>query len=85
MRIVFIGTGEIGVPVLRSLLQSEEHELVGVVTQPDKPAGRDATHRSAADQSGAGRQRASDSSTGTDQTTRRRSRKFVPWRPMSSW
>ena len=40
MRIVFIGTGEIGVPVLRSLRQSEEHELVGVVTQPDKPAGR---------------------------------------------
>jgi methionyl-tRNA formyltransferase len=40
MRIVFIGTGEIGVPVLRSLSQSEEHELVGVVTQPDKPAGR---------------------------------------------
>jgi methionyl-tRNA formyltransferase len=41
MRIVFIGTGEIGVPVLRRLLQSEEHELIGVVTQPDKPAGRD--------------------------------------------
>lgn len=41
MRIVFIGTGEIGVPVLRSLLQSAEHQLVGVVTQPDKPAGRD--------------------------------------------
>ena len=40
MRIVFIGTGEIGVPVLRSLRQSEEHELVGIVTQPDKPAGR---------------------------------------------
>jgi len=40
MRIVFIGTGEIGVPVLRSLSQSEEHELAGVVTQPDKPAGR---------------------------------------------
>ena len=40
MRIVFIGTGEIGVPVLRWLLQSEKHELVGVVTQPDKPAGR---------------------------------------------
>lgn len=40
MRIVFIGTGEIGVPVLRWLLQSHEHELVGVVTQPDKPAGR---------------------------------------------
>lgn len=41
MRIVFIGTGEIGVPVLRSLLNSAQHQLVGVVTQPDKPAGRD--------------------------------------------
>src|SRR5437588_12659091 len=40
MRIVFIGTGEIGVPTLRALLESE-HEVVGVVTQPDKPAGRD--------------------------------------------
>lgn len=40
MRVLFIGTGEIGAPVLQSLLQSEEHELVGVVTQPDKPAGR---------------------------------------------
>ena len=40
MRIVFIGTGEIGVPTLHSLLKSE-HELVGVVTQPDKPVGRE--------------------------------------------
>jgi methionyl-tRNA formyltransferase len=40
MRIVFIGTGEIGVPTLQAL-QESEHELVGVVTQPDKPAGRD--------------------------------------------
>ena len=40
MRVLFIGTGEIGVPVLRSLLNSKEHELVGVVTQPDKPVGR---------------------------------------------
>jgi methionyl-tRNA formyltransferase len=40
MRVLFIGTGEIGVPVLRSLLNSREHELVGVVTQPDKPVGR---------------------------------------------
>jgi methionyl-tRNA formyltransferase len=39
MRIVFIGAGEIGVPTLQSLLKSE-HEVVGVVTQPDKPAGR---------------------------------------------
>jgi methionyl-tRNA formyltransferase len=40
MRVVFIGAGEIGVPTLRSLLHSTEHQLVGVVTQPDKPAGR---------------------------------------------
>jgi methionyl-tRNA formyltransferase len=39
MRIVFIGTGEIGVPTLQALLKSE-HEIVGVVTQPDKPVGR---------------------------------------------
>jgi methionyl-tRNA formyltransferase len=40
MRIVFIGTGEIGVPTLRALLHSE-HEVVAVVTQPDKPVGRE--------------------------------------------
>ena len=39
MRIVFIGTGEIGVPTLEALLNSEHH-VVGVVTQPDKPVGR---------------------------------------------
>jgi methionyl-tRNA formyltransferase len=39
MRIVFIGTGEIGVPALQALLKSQ-HEVVGVVTQPDKPVGR---------------------------------------------
>jgi methionyl-tRNA formyltransferase len=40
MRIVFIGTGEIGVPTLRALLNSE-HQVVAVVTQPDKPVGRE--------------------------------------------
>jgi methionyl-tRNA formyltransferase len=39
MRLVFIGTDEIGLPTLRAL-QKSEHELAGVVTQPDKPAGR---------------------------------------------
>jgi methionyl-tRNA formyltransferase len=39
MRIVFTGTGEIGVPTLKALLESA-YELVGVVTQPDKPVGR---------------------------------------------
>jgi methionyl-tRNA formyltransferase len=41
MRIVFIGTGEIGVPTLQALLRSSEHKVAGVVTQPDKPVGRD--------------------------------------------
>ena len=40
MRIVFIGTGEIGVPTLEALLKSE-HDVIGVVTQPDKPVGRE--------------------------------------------
>src|SRR5215813_13860012 len=39
MRIVFIGAGEIGVPTLQALLKLK-HEVVGVVTQPDKPVGR---------------------------------------------
>jgi methionyl-tRNA formyltransferase len=41
MRVVFIGTGGIGVPALQALLQSGEHQLTGVVTQPDKPIGRE--------------------------------------------
>ena len=41
MRILFIGTGKIGLPTLRMLHEWRDHELVGVVTQPDKPAGRD--------------------------------------------
>jgi len=40
MRIVFIGTGEIGVATLRALLKSE-HEVIAVVTQPDKRVGRE--------------------------------------------
>ena len=40
MRIVFIGAGEIGVPTLQAVLRSSEHQLTGVVTQPDKPVGR---------------------------------------------
>jgi methionyl-tRNA formyltransferase len=41
MRIVFIGTGDIAVPTLRMLREWREHQLVGIVTQPDKPVGRD--------------------------------------------
>lgn len=40
MRVVFIGTGEIGIPSLEHLAASRKHELAGVVTQPDRPAGR---------------------------------------------
>lgn len=39
MRIVFMGTPDFSVPVLETLIQSN-HEIVGVVTQPDKPKGR---------------------------------------------
>jgi methionyl-tRNA formyltransferase len=41
MRILFIGAGTIGLPTLGMLRDWSDHELVGVVTQPDKPAGRD--------------------------------------------
>lgn len=41
MRIVFLGTGEIGVPSLRALANSSAHEVCAVFTQPDRPAGRD--------------------------------------------
>ena len=39
MRIVFMGTPDFAVPTLETLIQSE-HEVVGVVTQPDRPKGR---------------------------------------------
>jgi methionyl-tRNA formyltransferase len=38
MRVLFMGTGEIGVPSFRWLL--DQHEVVAAVTQPDKPVGR---------------------------------------------
>ena len=41
MQIVFIGTGEIGRPTLRALLRTPKYKLIGVVTQPDKPVGRE--------------------------------------------
>lgn len=40
MRLLFIGTGDIGLPSLEWLIATTKHDLVGVVTQPDKPAGR---------------------------------------------
>lgn len=40
MRVLFIGTGDIGLPSLEWLLATTKHEVVAVVTQPDKPVGR---------------------------------------------
>ena len=38
MKILYLGSGDIGLPTLRAL--TAKHEVVGVVTQPDQPAGR---------------------------------------------
>ncbi len=38
MRLVFLGSGQFGLPTLRML--HDRHELAMVVTQPDRPAGR---------------------------------------------
>jgi methionyl-tRNA formyltransferase len=40
MRIIFIGTGEIGLPALQALVKSPDHQVLAVVTQPDRPVGR---------------------------------------------
>ncbi|MDB6118317.1 MAG: Methionyl-tRNA formyltransferase [Verrucomicrobiaceae bacterium] len=40
MRILFLGTGDIGLPSLDWLLSTPKHQVVGVITQPDKPVGR---------------------------------------------
>ena len=39
MRLVFAGTPEVAVPSLDAIAASD-HELVGVITRPDAPAGR---------------------------------------------
>ncbi|MGQ0667502.1 MAG: methionyl-tRNA formyltransferase [Nitrospiraceae bacterium] len=39
MRIVFMGTPEFAVPSLEALLKSD-NQIVGIVTQPDRPKGR---------------------------------------------
>ena len=39
MRVVFMGTPDIAVPCLKKLID-EKHDIIGVVTQPDRPKGR---------------------------------------------
>jgi len=48
LRVVFCGTGEIGLPALKALLESGKYDVPGVITQPDKPAGRDLKPKSSA-------------------------------------
>jgi len=40
VRIVFAGTGEFGVACLEALVASDDHFVLSVITQPDRPAGR---------------------------------------------
>lgn len=40
MKIVFFGTPEIAVPILETLAQIPDFEVISVVTQPDRPVGR---------------------------------------------
>src|SRR5262245_36885982 len=42
LRIIFAGSGEFGLPTLRAL-RDAGHEIVRVLTQPDRPAGRGRT------------------------------------------
>jgi methionyl-tRNA formyltransferase len=41
MRIAFMGTAELVVPCLEAVVKIPGHEVVAVVTQPDRPKGRD--------------------------------------------
>lgn len=40
LNILLIGTSEFAVPIFESIAQDQRFYIVGVVTQPDKPAGR---------------------------------------------
>ena len=39
MKILYMGTPDFAVPILKALTESE-HQVIGIVTQPDKPKGR---------------------------------------------
>jgi len=45
VRVVFMGTPDFAVPTLQALIHEPGFEVVGVVTQPDRPAGRGQTTR----------------------------------------
>ena len=39
IKVVFMGTPDFSVPVLRRLIE-DGYDVIGVVTQPDRPVGR---------------------------------------------
>ena len=41
LRVIFMGSAQLSCPSLRALLDCSSCEVVGVVTQPDRPKGRD--------------------------------------------
>lgn len=41
MRIAFMGTAELACPSLKALCRQKDFQVVGVVTQPDRPKGRE--------------------------------------------
>ncbi|GAA4667958.1 methionyl-tRNA formyltransferase [Gordonia humi] len=40
MKLVFAGTPDVAVPTLRELIDSSDHDVVGVITRPDTTSGR---------------------------------------------
>lgn len=40
MKIVFLGTSAFGLPIINAIHRHADHQLVGIVTGPDKPQGR---------------------------------------------
>jgi len=40
MRLAFMGTPNFALPTLQALIDADSHEVVAVITQPDKPKGR---------------------------------------------
>jgi len=45
VKVIYMGSGDIGLPSLRCLLEEREVDVLAVVTQPDRPAGRGMTVR----------------------------------------
>lgn len=40
MKVIYLGTPEFAVNPLKAIISSDRHQVVGVVTQPDRPVGR---------------------------------------------